>query len=479
VIVGLVSECATDSLVLGTSLMSSTSSDDVAGMISIALQNDFHFWATSRMDAPQGSSLSVDKGDWMRSCSTTEEEAEAEAEQCPVDTAAVVLKTDTVDAELALCSVLAQWTPWSTPSAELCVALKCLSAASAAGPAAHTTEVRQAVVDLLTREAQASDSMLPHQKYQKAEQLLRAGYSCGTMRYCPQLRAKRMQHIMRVSATTSLSHIEKRLAESCSQGSTSHPCLTVFRANPGMVRNWRLLWWSVPTHRRHELLLEQFVRFPNDYIFLGVKVCRKAFMQLTGTGASTIVDLKAKAVAGDRSVSSLSEKKLAAGICNLSKPKRYLDCAQWVQVYAESHGEQSPMTGQIFLPAGRKLFYYAQYLHDRSQQDLSSLDGHAGDHRTFLKAWQTECFYITIAKSESMFTRCGCCEFLKALLDSTPRSNPEMLCMVRARLGAHFAFQSAQRLEQGRVEERCRQSGGKEWPGTQLCSWWVCFLAPE
>ena len=44
-----------------------------------------------------------------------------------------------------------------------------------------------------------------------------------------------------------------------------------------------------------------------------------------------------------------------------SHPPLYLDARQWLEHYADTHGEQSSMDCLTFLPAGRKQFYYAQY----------------------------------------------------------------------------------------------------------------------
>jgi hypothetical protein len=41
------------------------------------------------------------------------------------------------------------------------------------------------------------------------------------------------------------------------------------------------------------------------------------------------------------------------------------DARSWLESYAEAHGEKSPMTGLVFLPAGRRAFYHAAYVYDR------------------------------------------------------------------------------------------------------------------
>ena len=41
------------------------------------------------------------------------------------------------------------------------------------------------------------------------------------------------------------------------------------------------------------------------------------------------------------------------------------DARVWVELYAEQHGEWSPMSQKIFLPAGKKSHYHATYCFER------------------------------------------------------------------------------------------------------------------
>ena len=68
-----------------------------------------------------------------------------------------------------------------------------------------------------------------------------------------------------------------------------------------------------------------------------------------------------------------------------------------------------------------------------------------------------------VCKSVSMFTRCSVCEYLRLLIEQTPREQESLRNVLRERLGQHFDFQAAQRLAHGRVEEECAQSGGRKW----------------
>ena len=50
------------------------------------------------------------------------------------------------------------------------------------------------------------------------------------------------------------------------------------------------------------------------------------------------------------------------------------------------------------------------------------------------------------------------CEYLKWLIDHTPRTKRDVMQMYLARLGQHFDFQIAQRMAIARIEEVCVQS---------------------
>ena len=42
------------------------------------------------------------------------------------------------------------------------------------------------------------------------------------------------------------------------------------------------------------------------------------------------------------------------------------DARAWLEVYAETFGEQNPMSLTVYLPPGRKAFYHATYIYDRT-----------------------------------------------------------------------------------------------------------------
>ena len=113
----------------------------------------------------------------------------------------------------------------------------------------------------------------------------------------------------------------------------------------------------------------------------------------------------------------------------------FLDARQWLEQYADTHGEHSPMDCLTFLPAGRKQFYHAQYLSARAQQGLEP-----ASLQTFQEAWRIGVPWLVISRTICKFSKCGVCEYLKWLIDRTPRSQRDVMQMYLARLGQHFDF---------------------------------------
>ena len=258
------------------------------------------------------------------------------------------------------------------------------------------------------------------------------------------------------------------LAPPCREG---HLCLGLFRQSPQAARNWRVLWRSSPPSARREKLIELMVKQLQEYrdgqdmrewrlefALMGIPVCRAAFMRVTGIGASSLTKARPSALSGH--ASSLSRQELGMNRLMLGRnhPPLYLDARQWLEHYADTNGEQSPMDCLTFLPAGRKQFYYAQYASARAQQGLTPASLH-----TFQLAWRIDVSWLAISRTICKFSKCGVCEYLKWLIDQTPRTKRDVMQMYLARLGQHFDFQGAQRLAVARVEETCRQSGNTKW----------------
>jgi hypothetical protein len=203
------------------------------------------------------------------------------------------------------------------------------------------------------------------------------------------------------------------------------------------VLNWRVMWWSLPATTRRELLLraghaslEVHVaaggirsEWEVKYVFLGVPVCRRAFLLLTGLGASTCQEVRDAVLKGKVTHMSRAELGMSMRIANGPEQQMYLDARQWLEHYAGIHADMSPMKLEAFLPQGRKSFYYEQYRYERTSGATQSPDLIVASLGVFLKAWRVELPWIIVAKSQGMFTKCGLCEYLRSLIEQCPRTN--------------------------------------------------------
>lgn len=125
-----------------------------------------------------------------------------------------------------------------------------------------------------------------------------------------------------------------------------------------------MLWASLPREKRKQCLLDMMRESGGHMKFAGIRVCTRAFQKLSGVSAGNLQDLREKIAKG---VVTVWRKDMMAfmEIRNQSQAHRYLDARCWLENYAELHGEQSPMSLMIYLPAGRKFFYHAQYRFER------------------------------------------------------------------------------------------------------------------
>lgn len=114
-----------------------------------------------------------------------------------------------------------------------------------------------------------------------------------------------------------------------------------------------------------QMLLDLVKDNPGTFKFAGVRICSRVFQKLTGISSGTLQNIRNKIEKGVVSIWR-SDALAWTAIRNQAKAHRYLDSRQWIETYAETHGERSPMSLQIYLPAGRKFFYHSQYDFERN-----------------------------------------------------------------------------------------------------------------
>ena len=225
-----------------------------------------------------------------------------------------------------------------------------------------------------------------------------------------------------------------------------------FKGNPVLVRNWRSLWRSLPACLRQEALLTNAMQAFDakgcethcvPYTFLGHAVCKTALMRLSGIGAWSLTQARTRAAKGHKSCSSRKDLQNAMLIQNTSQPKLYIDARSWLVHYADTHAEKSPISLECYLPAGRKSFYWAAYVHERKKAGIR-----AASLPVFLAAWRCECPWLVVMKSVSKFVKCNLCEYLRRQIDMTARSEVLIMDILKDRspsssLGPYIAVPSA------------------------------------
>jgi hypothetical protein len=153
-----------DPALLGCSILEQEPAKFVP-LLAVAMENDRHFWGTAPIELqvpPQ-----PDNGDWIpvpgdggdAACKRKRPQCADESDEESVSFAELPrtrIKTPddaTVEAELALCSVLLRWSPWAAPAPDLVEAMQALSAVRGNAPQGQRCLLRQhAVQDLVYEE---------------------------------------------------------------------------------------------------------------------------------------------------------------------------------------------------------------------------------------------------------------------------------------------------------------------------------------
>ena len=512
-------------------------------IVPVALVNDYHFWAVVPFAEPGGAVVPwvVDKGELppfqttsesggagpsaakARGRQNTQEADDGDEIPKPWTSKQLVRSPSEIDAEVHLCVALSRWCPWSAPSDEIVQAIGGVASSEhtvADGPARCLS--RRHAMEALAYEAVHFKELPEILRYHRGARRHLINPKEWQRSVCA--RENTRKYILACSKVIGVDALASEMEQwECVRDSGrahSSICVGVRTVSPAVIHNWRVLWYSMPATTRKELVLRAYADNLQDhrarggadetwrmrYSFMGLAVCKVAWLTLTGMSAHMIVAAREGALAGRRSFLSVSEMGIRASIKNTSKWTAYLSARQWLERYASTHAEMSPMDEKAYLPSGRKIYYYYHYRRDMLERhggQQCSGDGPSessglgrtprpGDKRSygdgpgessglgrtprpgeqsglcaslavFLEAWRVECPWIVVLKSIGMFSRCSVCEYLKMLIEKTPRDQEEVRGHLKDRLGQHFDFQAAQRLALGREEEDAAQSEGSHW----------------
>jgi len=464
--------------VLGQSMLSQS---PAFGLLPLALNNDHHFWGVvvAGVEKRPTSDKLIEIEDWVRlprACSDGNRSCDSEADDddhmtLPVilDMSPDVMSSAEVDAELQLCRCLVSWAPWDAPTELVNSSL----AAIRSPTTVRHCMVREQVIGDMIWEAANADKLPPRFQYNAASR-----YRLQKVHLSPSKKhvAKSMYTVAAEALAThsmiDLALIRTTLSQPCWKRGRIHTCMDVFRNDPQIIRAWRVMWRCLPATVRREKLIHMMAAsyqthrqcgVPGDWVYdgyslLGQKVCREAFRMLTGIGVSSLTIARDSVMRHKQSSCARSELSQWLDIVATNKPKLYLDSRQWLEWYADTHAEKSPISLMCYLPGGRKLFYHLIYERDRRSRGLES-----AQLGVFLHAWRCETPWIVIPRRLGGFLKCGLCEWLKLQIDRTPRTQPELMSILKERLTTHFQFQSAQRMVQSRIQEHCYQSNGTKW----------------
>ena len=378
------------------------------------------------------------------------------------------------DAEFKLIEALREWNPFGEAQPEI---LTALSDVAACRSAANTTQehmclVRQQSWSALTAECGGNSRMPPEDEYRGALRWrVRKRHLASTNHKGA---AAITNQMLQVHSAIKLETVTAQLDGPC----CNQHCLKEFVDKPNVIRNWRILWHSMPRSVKHETFTafiraqyEEYRRKPINefcvkYSFLGVGCCKQGFLRATGFGSSFLTACRADAIKGRGSYHLMIDQSFdgEGGPRRSQRRAAYLDARAWVKTYARKHASRSPISGVFELPAGKRKYYHAVYCLDREEQAPGRIE--PASLAVFCEAWRLELPQVKVTTRTNNFTQCGLCTFMQLQMDMCPRSNGLLLQSLRRRLGVHFRFQSSQRVKVDEILEIARQSCGKVWAFT-------------
>jgi hypothetical protein len=309
---------------------------------------------------------------------------------------------------LCFCEGMATWDAFGHPDlafADKVRAVEFASQSDLAGFCLETLEWRHAIKMLRWETADGGVAELDRKHRLRKLAISRAG---GT-----RLAEFRKSH--KLLGKLAPSKIAESIAAPCEKWNKHHECLAMFRKLPAVVLRWRKVWYALPKADRLARLVEEFTKEMRQraaanhglggdrmcFKFFGQPVCREAFARLTGIHPNTLQEARQVALSG-RSLSKGPQAKLSL---------TYIQARAWLLEYAETHADTSPLRDSLFLPAGRRQYYWAAYYHDRHAKGIP--ESQVASQSYFLKMWRQEFPWIELRQPSGPFTHCGLCDYLK------------------------------------------------------------------
>ena len=165
---------------------------------------------------------------------------------------------------------------------------------------------------------------------------------------------KRYFRCRKLVAKMSKACIDADLGRECGRHNKKHTCKEIFRKHPEIIMRWRKLFHALPGCDRLQRLIDFFrTAEPGTYQVLGQAMCRAAFADLTGVCIHTLTRAK-----------QIADGTAAPNVAKPSRSPAYMAARAWLLDYAAIHSDSSPMSTNVYLPAGRQYFYHAAYAQD-------------------------------------------------------------------------------------------------------------------
>ena len=286
------------------------------------------------------------------------------------------------------CERLSKWDSFGIPSQEVGEAVRQQASVDSNDMVATTLQVlqwRDAIKLAQWERSERQAGLHREHVYQIAKQNVSSSVTCNRYRTFTKSR--------KIANKLNLAKVLADISGPCEKQGTPHTCLHAFRLQPGAALQWRKLWYALPKQDRETRPVDEFANafkahpaahhgattgFVMQYRLFGSKICRNAFVALTGIHPDNLQ--RARQIA-----TGVRRPPLPPGFSAwiMHRPLTYINARAWLVQYAKTHADTSPMNDRLWLPAGRRQDYFAVYLNDRRAKQVAPR--HIASQSYFLK----------------------------------------------------------------------------------------------